>query len=97
MRDMKSLQEAHTSSAEPLLSRRYVELAVQSYEDGDLTEGQLMKILHTDRQRARQIVEEVKSQTAVVLEGNAERFDLTETLLGSGKTDPTGTSSPGED
>jgi len=61
---------------EPMLPRRYVKLAVQAYEDEELTEGELVEILHTDRQQARQWVEEVSSQTEVTQEGDTGQLDL---------------------
>jgi len=50
---------------EPTLSPEYVSLAVGAYEAEELTEGELMEVLRTDRLRARQLVEEVKKQTEV--------------------------------
>jgi hypothetical protein len=64
MRETEAWLGAHPGSEDPVLLRRYVQLAVQAYETEELSEGQLMEILRTDRQRVRQTVEEVRSQTA---------------------------------
>jgi Zn-dependent peptidase ImmA (M78 family) len=84
VREAKQLLGIRPGFEEPVLPRRYVKLAVQAYEDEKLTEGELTEILHTDRQRARQMVEEVKSQTEVTLEGETGQLelDLGETLVG---------------
>ncbi|MEA2692303.1 MAG: hypothetical protein QOJ16_1690 [Acidobacteriota bacterium] len=82
--EARRLPGIRASLAEQMLPRRYLTLAVQAYEDEKLTEGELTEILHTDRQRARQMVEEVKSQTEVTLEGETGQLelDLGETLVG---------------
>jgi hypothetical protein len=45
-----------------LLPRRYVDLAVLAYHQGRLSEGQLARMLRTDRVRARMQVEEASTR-----------------------------------
>jgi hypothetical protein len=69
---------------DPMLPRRYLGLAVRAYEDGLLSEGELVEILHTDRQQARWIVHELTTRTAITEEGEAGQLvlDLAEPLGG---------------
>lgn len=61
---------------EPELPKRYVELAVRAYEEGLLTEGQLVDILHTDRVEVRRIVESARTRPEVTFEGESGQFTL---------------------
>jgi len=80
----QSLLGLGSGPEEPMLPGRYIGLAVRAYEDGLLSEGELMEILHTDRQQARRIVEEQTTRAAVTEEGVAGQLtlDLGETLAG---------------
>jgi Zn-dependent peptidase ImmA (M78 family) len=58
------------------LPRRYTALAVRAYEEDLLSEGELMDILHTDREHARRTVYEFKTREAVTEEGEAGQLHL---------------------
>ena len=45
---------------EDLLPPRYIALAVEAWQDGELSEGQLARFLRTDRLGAREAVQELK-------------------------------------
>jgi Zn-dependent peptidase ImmA (M78 family)/DNA-binding XRE family transcriptional regulator len=70
---------------EPWLPPRYEGLAVQAFEDGLLSEGELMHVLHTDREQARRTVRRLTTRSAVSDEGDAGdlHLDLAEPLGGS--------------
>lgn len=53
------------------LPYRYQALAVQAYDGGDISEGQLARLLRTDRVRAREIVEQFISRYSISDEGEA--------------------------
>ena len=67
------------------LPRRYQRLAVMAYEEGKLSEGQVAKMLRTDRVSARLIVEEVKQQFSTQRDGSYEDIELDLGLTLSGK------------
>ena len=52
----------HPGFKRPIPAQRYVNLAVRAYEAEEITEGELTEILHTDRQRARQMVAESRAR-----------------------------------
>jgi Zn-dependent peptidase ImmA (M78 family)/transcriptional regulator with XRE-family HTH domain len=64
------------------LPRRYQSLAAQAYEQERLSEGELVEILHTDREHARRIVAGFATRQAVSEEGETGdlRLDLAEPL-----------------
>jgi Zn-dependent peptidase ImmA (M78 family)/transcriptional regulator with XRE-family HTH domain len=68
----------------PNLPLRYVALAVQAYEEGLLTEGQLAKRLGTDRVGARQLVRELTTESEPAADGGWQQvpLDLTKALVG---------------
>lgn len=53
------------------LPYRYQAFAVQAYDSGDLSEGQLARLLRTDRVRAREIVDKFVSRYVISDEGEA--------------------------
>ena len=53
------------------LPYRYQALAVQTYDGGDISEGQLARLLRTDRVRAREIVDKFVSRYTISDEGEA--------------------------
>ena len=53
------------------LPYRYRALAVQAYETGDISEGQLARLLRTDRVRARELVEQFISRDTISDDGEA--------------------------
>jgi Zn-dependent peptidase ImmA (M78 family)/transcriptional regulator with XRE-family HTH domain len=57
-------------SSSELLPTRYRLLAVEAYERGDLSEGQLARFLRVDRVEARRIVTELSSRVTVSEEGD---------------------------
>ena len=59
-----------------LLPRRYVDLAVLAYRQGKLSEGQLAKVLRTDRVSARMRVEEASRRFNAEGEENFTSIDL---------------------
>jgi Zn-dependent peptidase ImmA (M78 family)/transcriptional regulator with XRE-family HTH domain len=84
VKEAQSLLGLGSNPDETMLPRRYMGLAVRAYEDGQLSEGELVDILHTDRQQARHIVQEQTTRTAVTEEGEAWQLvlDLAEPLGG---------------
>ncbi len=58
------------------LPRRYVNLAITAYEDGDLSEGQLAKLLRVDRVSARIMVEELTHRFNKELDSGYASFEL---------------------
>ena len=60
-------------------------LAVQAFEDGRLTEGQLAKRLGTDRVGARERVRELTSEAEPAEDGGWRQvpLDLTKALVGA--------------
>lgn len=84
VKEAQSLLGLGSGPEEPMLPRRYMGLAVQAYEDGLLSEGELVAILHTDRQQAKRITQEQTTQTAVTNEGETGQLvlDLAEPLSG---------------
>lgn len=67
-----------TGSGEFELSYRYRALAAETWNNGDITEGQLTHLLRTDRVRAREIVEEFIDRDIIDDEGERRliTFDL---------------------
>ncbi|CCF83767.1 helix-turn-helix domain-containing protein [Nitrolancea hollandica] len=59
-----------------LLPTRYLYLAAEAYERGDLSEGQLARFLRTDRLEARRIVAELAVETEVSGEGTVGMLPL---------------------
>jgi Zn-dependent peptidase ImmA (M78 family)/transcriptional regulator with XRE-family HTH domain len=64
------------TAVEPSLPRRYQGLAAQAYEQGLLSEGELMAILHTDREQARRVVQGLSTRPAVSEEGETGELSL---------------------
>jgi Zn-dependent peptidase ImmA (M78 family)/DNA-binding XRE family transcriptional regulator len=58
------------------LPRRFVHLAVTAYMNGDLSEGQLAKVLRVDRITARIVIEEVSRLFNKEMEGGYASLDL---------------------
>lgn len=75
---------AHKSELSQL-PLRYQTLAVQAYEEGQLTEGQLAKRLSTDRVGARDLVHELTTQTQPSEDGDWQQvpLDLSVALVGA--------------
>ena len=78
----------HLSAHEPELPNlplRYVALAVQAYEEGHLTEGQLAKRLGTDRVGARDRVRELTNESEPAEDGGWQQvpLDLSAALVGA--------------
>ncbi len=59
-----------------LLPRRFVDLAVLAYQKGKLSEGQLARVLRTDRVSARSLVEEVARRFNTEREGDFASLQL---------------------
>jgi hypothetical protein len=55
---------------------RYLFLAVQAYEKGDLSEGELAGLLRCDRVAAREIVEKYLTTTEISEEGKVRHIQL---------------------
>lgn len=66
-----------------LLPRRFVALAVEAWQRGELSEGQLARVLRTDRLGARDRIEELQS-TASAEGGPSGPIDLSAPLLRAG-------------
>jgi Zn-dependent peptidase ImmA (M78 family)/DNA-binding XRE family transcriptional regulator len=85
-RRAQQLLELNTSAKEEnMLPRRYQNLAVMAYEKEMLSEGQLARILRSDRVSARVLVEEMSRRfNAESEEGGYDSFelDLTQTVPG---------------
>ncbi|MBX3277613.1 MAG: ImmA/IrrE family metallo-endopeptidase [Acidobacteria bacterium] len=58
------------------LPRRYINLAVMAYEDGQLSEGQLAKLLRVDRVSARMLIEAIRHRFNKEFEGGYASFKL---------------------
>lgn len=73
------------ASPSPRFTTRYTTLAVQAFEEGLLTEGQLAERLGTDILSARMIVEEMTEGYRTGQDGHEERasLDLSADLLGA--------------
>jgi len=86
VKEARSLLGLALPSMETALPRRYLGLAVRAYEDALLSEGELTEILHTDRERAREIVEQMTTRPAVTDDGESGQLvlDLAEPLVGPG-------------
>lgn len=61
-----------------LLPTRYLYLAAEAYEEGDLSEGQLARFLRTDRVQARRLMAKLARKSHVSEEGqvSSENLDL---------------------
>jgi Zn-dependent peptidase ImmA (M78 family) len=70
----------------PSLPLRYQALAVQAYEEGHLTEGQLAERLRTDRLGARERARELTTQAQPSEDGGWQQvpLDLSTALVGAG-------------
>lgn len=73
--------------ADHLLPLRYRYLAVEAYQRGDLTEGQLARFLRADRVEARRAVQELTNRPYVSEEGKVATMslDLARNLRGNGE------------
>lgn len=69
---------------------RYMFLAVQAYDQGELSEGELASILRCDRVRAREIVEQYLTTTEVSEDGEVRNVQLEPqySLLGEKRPSP---------
>jgi Zn-dependent peptidase ImmA (M78 family)/transcriptional regulator with XRE-family HTH domain len=81
----KQLGLVPRSGIEQQLPYRYQSIAVRAYQQGELTEGELARLLRVDRLQARQTVQVVTERPNVSDKGDVERLsvDLASTL---GKT-----------
>lgn len=72
------------NDGDQLLPLRYQFLAIRSYEDGQLTEGELARLLRVDRVSARRTVHRLTHTPHLHDEGNLESLsiDLSGSLLG---------------
>jgi Zn-dependent peptidase ImmA (M78 family)/DNA-binding XRE family transcriptional regulator len=76
-RRAQQLLEINTSSQEePLLPKRYLNLAVIAWERELLSEGQLAKMLRSDRVSARILVEQISGRFNAEADTGYERLDL---------------------
>jgi Zn-dependent peptidase ImmA (M78 family)/DNA-binding XRE family transcriptional regulator len=75
------LEPAHMD--EDALPPRYIALAVEAWQSEKLSEGQLARILRTDRLGARERIQRVESTAADDKEVGHESFDLAAPLLRS--------------
>lgn len=66
---------------EGLLPSRFVALAVEGWQRGELSEGQLARMLRTDRLGAREIIEELAQRDE---EGPSQSFDFATPLFAVG-------------
>jgi Zn-dependent peptidase ImmA (M78 family) len=57
-------------------SQRYMYLAVQAYERGEISEGQLARFLRVHRVRAREVVDECRQQGDVGADGEALNYSV---------------------
>jgi Zn-dependent peptidase ImmA (M78 family)/transcriptional regulator with XRE-family HTH domain len=71
------------SKEEYLLPKRYLNLAVLAHEKGLLSEGQLSRLLRTDRVSTREQIEKISTRFNSPAEGGYERFplDLAQSLV----------------
>ncbi len=58
------------------LPDRYIRLAVEAFEDEQITESELMRLLHCSRVEARETVERLTQPTELGLSGEAYQLDL---------------------
>ena len=63
-------------SKERELPERYVIMAAQAFDDGQISEGELMRFLRTDRQQAREMVRDMNGRWAVTSDGSAGELQL---------------------
>jgi hypothetical protein len=68
---MKMLGLIGPSRQEEMLPARFRALAVESWQEGDLTEGQLAQILRVNRLKAREII-----QAAMTLDQEREEVGM---------------------
>lgn len=92
-RDRLRLERLHVREAQELLgldvihrdeeifSPRYIALAVEAWQQGELSEGQLAGILRTDRLGAREIIQRLERSAA---DGESETLDFGAPLAGIG-------------
>jgi Zn-dependent peptidase ImmA (M78 family)/transcriptional regulator with XRE-family HTH domain len=73
-------------SSDQTLPLRYLYLAAEAYERGDLSEGQLARVLGVDRLEARRLIDELASRPVVTDEGTVTQLtlDLGESLYERG-------------
>ena len=73
-------------TVEPMLPLRYEYLAVEAFERGELSEGQLARFLRADRLEARRLASELARPAVLSDEGTAEALmlDLGGTVTGRG-------------
>jgi Zn-dependent peptidase ImmA (M78 family)/DNA-binding XRE family transcriptional regulator len=69
VREAQALLGLSEMKEDSQLPQRYVGLAAQAYEEGLITEGELIDYLHEDRQTAREMVRQVISRSDVTSEG----------------------------
>jgi Zn-dependent peptidase ImmA (M78 family)/DNA-binding XRE family transcriptional regulator len=84
VKEARALMGQGDAPDEPWLSPRYESLAVQAFEDGLLSEGELMQVLHADREQARRTVRRLTTGSAISEEGDTVdlHLDLAEPLGG---------------
>jgi Zn-dependent peptidase ImmA (M78 family)/transcriptional regulator with XRE-family HTH domain len=63
-------------SSDQTLPLRYLYLAAEAYERGDLSEGQLARVLGVDRLEARRLIDELASRPVVSEEGTVTQVVL---------------------
>jgi Zn-dependent peptidase ImmA (M78 family) len=85
VKEARALLGLRDGPDEPWLPPRYEGLAVQAFEDGLLSEGELMQMLRVDREQARRTVRRLTTRSAVSDDGDAGdlHLDLAEPLGGS--------------
>jgi Zn-dependent peptidase ImmA (M78 family)/transcriptional regulator with XRE-family HTH domain len=84
VKEARALMGLGDAPDEPWLSTRYESLAVQAFEDGLLSEGELMQVLHADREQARRTVRRLTTGSGISEEGDTVdlHLDLAEPLGG---------------
>jgi Zn-dependent peptidase ImmA (M78 family)/DNA-binding XRE family transcriptional regulator len=66
-----------------IFSPRYMALAVEAWQQGDLSEGQLARILRTDRLGARETIQKLEREARDGSDGSDEPIDFGAPLMGA--------------
>ena len=78
--------DSQTERSDSALPMRYQLLAIRAYEEGNLTEGELSRLLRSDRVSARRTVQRMTHTQYIVEGGEVESLpiDLAARLAGQG-------------
>ncbi|HET6381966.1 MAG TPA: XRE family transcriptional regulator [Armatimonadota bacterium] len=74
--EARSLVGLPDPAADGMLPQRYINLAVQAFDQEMITEGELMRFLHTDREGARETVQRMTRRPDVSREGEPGELTL---------------------